>query len=100
MASMKVTMASKKKGESEDSDFVTRESDDMLLTMPNGLTAHKKEGQNLEQDKTGDYVKEKGEDMDIDWMNGLLTEANTDHNCQETMHVVEADLGTLHKISD
>ncbi|VFQ88340.1 unnamed protein product [Cuscuta campestris] len=63
-------------------------------------TAHKKEGQNLEQDKTGDCVKEKGEDMDIDWMNGLLTEANTDHNCPETMHVVEADLGTLHKIND
>ncbi|VFQ60028.1 unnamed protein product [Cuscuta campestris] len=36
MASMKVTMASKK-GESEDSNFVTRESDDMLLIMPNGL---------------------------------------------------------------
>ncbi|VFR03194.1 unnamed protein product [Cuscuta campestris] len=49
-----VTMASKK-GESEDRDFVPRESDDMLLKMPNGL---------------------------------------------ETMHVVEADLGTLHKISD
>lgn len=34
--SMKVAMASKK-GESEDNDFVPRESDDMLLTMPNGL---------------------------------------------------------------
>ncbi|VFQ99678.1 unnamed protein product [Cuscuta campestris] len=34
--SMKVTMVSKK-GESEDNDFVLRESDDMLLTMPNGL---------------------------------------------------------------
>ncbi|VFQ66108.1 unnamed protein product [Cuscuta campestris] len=53
------------------------------MTMPEtAVTAHKKEGQNLEQDKTGDCVKEKGEDMDIDWMNGLLTEANTDHNCQ------------------
>ncbi|VFQ96765.1 unnamed protein product [Cuscuta campestris] len=41
--------------------------------------AHKKKDQN----KTGDCVKEKGEDMDIDWMNGMLTEANTDHNCQK-----------------
>ncbi|VFQ70049.1 unnamed protein product [Cuscuta campestris] len=66
----------------------------------NEKTAHRKEGQKLEQDKNGDCVKEKGEDMDIDWMNGLLAKANTDHNCQETMHMVEADLGTLHKVID